>query len=1641
MGAGAEFQARVAAWAAAHALAETDSQPPFDLGSPIASVGCEGTEPVDDLVLRTIAGHTGYVQAKTRLPLSGKRRNADGRLLPLASAIDQFVRQFLARAQESKAGAEQGLEEAHDRLVLAVSSRAPSSIRKTLKGVLDRLRLQPKDLPLQGSTLNNDEKGALEIASHLSRASWREVTGDVATDQQIHDFLRFVRVQTIEVEADESAEQAVKQLLRTSVLEEPNQVAQAWLLLVNIGHRLISTRSTTSRAALTTEFISAGIRVRTPRGYREDVERLRRHSAMIAERLADNSSISLGGTRVEIARPYVNEIRGLTEDGNLLVVGEPGAGKSGAMHALTHVLNSEGRDVVLLTAQDPPFASLGELRQELQLDHEITDVLANWAGPQPAFLLVDALDAARTDVTARALRNLMSEVTKHARRWRVIASIREYDLRYGRDVKQLFRGASASVNRLLGRDFDQVRHVVVGRLTEAELEQLGESAPGLHELVRSAPPALRELLRNPFNLRLASELLESGTSPHEIGQLQAQVELLDLYWNTRVLQAGETREQGAREAVVRSAVGIMVKERSLRIDRDQIDDPAASTALADLLSAHILVEWSSGAGRPSRGGGLTLSHHVLFDYAVARLLLRRHTKRLVEFLVSDPTFVLLARPSLEIHYHYLWTFDSPESPKALFWECVLTVAGEPAIPEIGKLVGPGVAAQMVTQFEEFAPLIIALVATNESVRTDAENAFNHLVRSVLGTTDSPRSRPTLWSTLLEHVSRSLHDGTAYGVRALLAVFTERLDEFDHIDQGRIGQTGRRLLEYAWRRAPRDRGLVIHSVQYVAKTFGTDPVASGALFRRAIEPAHLAMHGSEELLWIAQAARAFVSADPTLVRDIYVAAFSYRETSNAPTPMGGIILRMVSNRRQDYDGGLYELGQGFPDFLKAAPEQAISALSEALKSHNAREHKLEREPPMAFSILGREAQLRADYSHIWHELSGHPDEEIKLLDYLIDYLVTVSKEETGSSRLNRLLAAVIDANQLAVVWRALLNAGARNPETIGRELRELAWSIPILTCDDTTVPAGEMIRAIAGQLDAADRERVERAILSIPDLSSQEQPRSAEATRDRLLSCLPEDGLVTEEARRHVEMLHRTGAETKNEERLFFGASNRTWGEAEHLAEAGVPVDEEPNRRIRELGLPVKEFATAFLNNTPDETAVTEIMPHMRALLEALQSAPTDGVHVQQANYAWGHLAEACSAVAKMKNLSCADATGQFVREILLQASRHEIPSPDQDLDAKFDRPHWSKPAARIDGAAGIITLAFNSSCADREVLDAIERLSTDPVPSVRYQLAVRLRTLYRHSHEVCWMLIQRMASADPSRGVLRGLLEGTLRPLEFANSARVASLVIGILERTATWPDADELRNDCVTVLVDLFIGGKDERATKIVLDLADNPVGHLEQAKQVAGMFREILTDGPPDGSKPDAEQARGRAIDLLTRLTREAAAAFGRAVALATEAGDRDEKTTETLAHLLDTVGFNLYFVSGAHADDETARPDDKVQSRLLREAGQIIDTLADVGLPSLTHHLLETLEVLIPLDPQGVFMRVGAAVRGGTKGGYQYDRMAEDALVRIVEEYLAEHREIFQEDEAARRALIEILDTFVRAGSIGARRLSYGLDAIFR
>ena len=1618
-------------------LAEEEAEPPLALSEPVARIACESSQPVDDLILITNTGHAAHVQVKRSVSLSGDSGS------PLASAMDQFVRQFLT-ARAAAGGGKAPANGAHDRFVLAVGVGTPATIRVTLREVLDRVRMHPGDeLPTDG--LNRGQKRALSVVAQHVRASWRAATGSGAGYDDVRKILNLVCVETIEVGKGERDERSAKRILRSSVLESRDQAGKAWSVLINEGLRLIRTHGHADRATLLDALNSAGVGVRAPQSYREDVRRLRDHSDQVTNLLAEHASIRLGSTSVRIQRPCVPLLRTVAETGPVLVVGEPGAGKSGVLYSLFETLREAEREVVVLAAQQPPFESPGGLRDELRLAHDVVDVLANWPGTRPAFLLVDALDAARTEASAAALRTLIREVAERADRWNVVATIREYDARYSPDLAVIFKGTPPNSTEppLAGESFARMRHLVVGRLTDDELRQIGElGAQELARLLESAPAAVAELLHNPFNLRLAAGLLESGTDPQAIREVGSQLELLDLYWQERVLRSGSERDAPSRQAVLREVVAAMSRDRVLHVDRDVVETVAAGPHISDLLSEQVIVEWKPRPEDAPRSSTFAFAHHVLFDYAVARLLLRRDASRLAAFLAADPAFVLLGRPSLVMHFHYLWILDQPGAREE-FWEAVLTVCGSAEIPEIGKLIGPSVAAENGVTIEEFEPLRMALTDPDDSRRTSAENALAYCVRALLAERGSEREASGLLCNLAERLSETSRIGSMYPTSWILWDLTAH-DQLSAAQGQQLGRASRRLLVFAWIQRQRDPRLVARAIRFVCRTFGADVGASVSLLRRAIEPDHLAQHGSEELSILADAVPSLTPHDSGFVRDIYRAAFGYSETSDTPTAIRRGVLSLTSNRRQDYQSALYQLVQSFPAFLRAAPEEAVEAMNVALESHVSGRRPLRDEDAVEFELGGERARLLADYSHIGDRGQGYPDQyAIQLLDRVQQRLEELADRHAGASKLGVLLDALVRTCQLALVWRRLLGSGARYPDQIGMRIRAAGRSLPLLMCPDTTVKVGEMIAALFLDLCEADRERIERAILSIPEVAPPDRRGSAEQARDRLLGCLPENGLVTAEARTRLLELRAADGIPGNEDGVTFEFGTQAVDEVELLAEEGVPVDAEPNRRLRDLERPVKEFANAHSSKAPESRRASEALPHMRRLHTALQSSEATGVHEKQADYAWGSLAEACAAIARMEDLRCDEEEGAFVRAVLLEAGKHSLPISEGDADESFGYPSWSEPAPRVYAAEGLMAILRQTSCENPDVLAAVERLSVDSTSSVRFKIAIWLLVRYVRDPDWTWMMIERKAR-DRSLGVLRGLVDDPLSRLRFEDPARVAKITIGIREAVADAPDRKRLTNSCVAILGGLFVWGRDATASAVVDRLADDPIGHLEEVSHLVRGFREVLLIGAVDPPDPDADEARRRVWSFLLRVTKGAAAEFRRGV---DQKGDTHRVTEDPptedqmkgLGHLLDSVGSNLYFVSGAHDDD--GAPGQQVLRRLYSESREVIDELAKAGLPPLSHHLLETLEVLVPVDPRGVFSRIARVVHGGRKGGYQFDSLADAAIVRLVNRYLADHRDLFQRDEEARQQLVRVLDTFVEAGSEGARRLSYGLDSIFR
>jgi len=1616
--------------------------------STLESLEAETGKQVDDLRVTNAARSSAYLQAKLTLSLSSSESS------DFASVISAFVHQYLVGEGEGEAPFDDD-----DRLVLVVGAGSSGLIREDLRRLLDRSRSLLEDRTLDSVAGSKRERRVIDALLGQVRAAWRNATGSDPSESALQAFVSKIWTSVFDLSDGGTDTRFAQRQLRSSVLADPTQEAQAWGILISLVAGLSATQGGADRPRLQQLLADKGVELRAAPSYRADIERLRAYSSGTAERLRPLSMISLPGQggEIKLERRVPGAVLGATAGGSLVITGDPGVGKSASSSDLIATLEGEGRDVVAFAADALNAGSLGQLRDELGLEREVADVLRNWPGSGPGVLVIDGLDAARGEGTQDALLDLIAAASVNAPRWRVLASIRRFDLRYNHKLKALFPVDSTGTAspEFASSEFDTVRHLVVPDLTDDELSQLGDLAPSLAAFLEAAPENLRDLARVPFNLRLLAELVRLDVDPSELEPITTQVQLLDKYWEYRVI--GSDRESDARRAVIAEVVREMVSNRRLQANRRAVAGPHSATALNHLLSEYVLAEQGSDGGQ-IEDEIITFSHHVLFDYAVDRAMLRGTDGTTAEAILADPDLLVFARPSFDLHFRHLWELD-PE--RLRFWDASLDLASVPEVPQIGRVIAPVVAAELIRDVADFVPLLEQLGAAEEKRRVAAEETLRHLIGSTVGSDPKPylrdQRRLAAWAEFAAALAeRELRPSVGFSLRQLVWSLSDDVEALDRARREDVGRAARRLLAYALDQPESQRALTWPGIAAVAATYETDPAGSRQLLGRILQPERLERFGYAEMPDLAQQVERLVDHDPDFVRAIYASAFSFEERSKETTEMGGgPILRLSSNRQQDYSGAHYTLAEAFPRFLEKAPSEATEALA-AVRIAYARKRSIEsREGSIAFAWAdGRDARILFDGTGAWDQEPLGRDDEVKILDAYEARLDELAEQDQATT-----LADLID--QLArleapgAIWRRVFLAAARRPEMFAPLIRPLLVAPEVLALPGLTTALGEFLAAGFTVLEPDLRIEVERTIFALPDHLAEARPELGERApdlgghlRDRILGCLRPSDLADAEIRAHLQGLIDAEEVPSNlEPGAITERGPSEYGERDFLADAGVDVDSEPNRRIQALIEPVREFAKEHLNGSPSVEQVDGIVEALQTLWKALRTAPTDGVDERQADEGVGYAAEAGEAVSRGKLEEQTESSLDLAREILIAAAAHRKPTHDPEYDSQFDEhPSWGSPAPRVEAAAGLIALARDARYAEPELLKEVRNLAKDPVPAVRFQIARRLALLRQTVPDVMWAIAEAIAADESSRAVTDAMLT-ELPAMTREDPEKRREIAESLYLRTPSeGAGSQHLRSTSVAILGDLDVGSGDEDAADFIRREVLADLGHNgEVARGLISHLRNALTFG---GEDAEASAIRVRAISLVDDALRNAIdqyAAIGERLNAKQEAPDEqdpDLKAVRNVAQLIDSIAAQVYFASGAFKgknDEPRATPEQR--ERLYHEAGSVLDRLAEVPLAPVTHHLLETLEACIEFDPRGVFLRISRTIMGGKGGGYQFDTMAANLFVSIVERYLAEYRTLFQRNEDLRRSLIEMLGVFVDAGWPKARQLTYGLHELFR
>lgn len=362
-----------------------------------------------------------------------------------------------------------------------------------------------------------------------------------------------------------------------------------------------------------------------------------------------------------------------------------------------------------------------------------------------------------------------------------------------------------------------------------------------------------------------------------------------------------------------------------------------------------------------------------------------------------------------------------------------------------------------------------------------------------------------------------------------------------------------------------------------------------------------------------------------------------------------------------------------------------------------------------------------------------------------------------------------------------------------------------------------------------------------------------------------------------------------------------------------------------------------------------------------------------------------------------------------------------------------------------MALARNENFDLKKIFPRLRALAKDAVPSVRFQIARRVLTLHDRSKEKMWDLLELMARDRNAR--IRWEIVHWLDQAARAYPVRALGLTTEILDQADS---ADEKTGDliraCIASLTEYQVGRADSTASTAILKIVSGLLASAKEAAKIFFPLRNALCYDEPI----DPELARGireRAARLLNQLV-TATAPPSRAFIVrrlrGEELTDQEDQEFQDLLHLLTTAGSELYFalkVFQEHSYGSTPEITSPFQPEAYNAVASSLELMADIGEPQLAHHLVQVLEMFIPVDAERAFLRMGRVVQAAKIWGYHKESAAVEVVVRTVRIYIADHRSLFQRNPECLRVLREIMEVFMDAGWPSARSLSYRLDEIFR
>lgn len=972
---------------------------------------------------------------------------------------------------------------------------------------------------------------------------------------------------------------------------------------------------------------------------------------------------------------------------------------------------------------------------------------------------------------------------------------------------------------------------------------------------------------------------------------------------------------------------------------------------------------------------------------------------------------VLDRRSVHLLLEELWHVD-----RSGFWKRILGLMRD-GTPGLSRAVGAQSVVKLARFADDLAPLLSALA--DDASTDQARRAIRFLSGFVAS--DPAAIEPGVWLSWARTGAIStdgvVRSGLAGMVHQILRIRRADLDRAAQRDAAAFART---LLSTAL-----ERNTPLYSMRFVLDTISFDAAENLASLRALVAPG--CQHaGKDEALDDLSRAVNELLGDPELVGALYERAIRleaddearerleslrWYDEARAAESQGRDVPRAPTHalRDHDIDGLLHEHAA---KFINRAPLVAARAIVQGLRYYDTVTKR---------SVSGSITLKLGSKSFVVPKRQpGRALHSMDLLERLRDDLVNALGTVADGVQ-QQLLDLFVSTPAPESLWSAIIEAATHEPrlreialELIGtpESLRFFLYATANLIAglgSDLPEKAHTQILATAAQLVGDDDKHARMLIESALAPGGYSPGPTKGRAADRLDPDDIDDDVVAIEGPADGQDVFDMSRFKLTPEDLRTPANARL-----RAARRAMRVEEQ----LIETALHNKKSPSEGVATDAALAAIAEL----RAALDDMDAHPAILV------VGWCTLSRAASLVA----LSGDDRSSTHIFE---SSARND--SLPWNGDGSFtDLLNAGQVIVRAEAVRGLVALA---SRGDARALSDIQRLAKDVEPSVRFQVAWRLRELAELDLTGVWPMLERLID-DSSIGVVEAAVR-QLRAFFAKERERALRLAEGALDRLKGVSEIElGARTDLMLQLSWYQLARGEEVSTRamdrVLLDLPRTTAG----LGRLLHSYRSWLTMGVEE-EEPEAA-ARKRTIHFFKRVASGAIAGMRAEAERDPNARQRTERGQH--AQLLEHLAYQLFFASGAFR-----RKDGEEELSLdvmVRFYGDVKDLLLEIGLSgsnSSSDKILNTLEHFFRVSKEtdriasrevlNAFVDVTEAmIREGAADSVWMLDSVENVLRRCVAE-----RDASIYDETMLRSWGTILDPLLDRGWPQAYRLARDLD----